>query len=142
MIKAELSELNYPYETENRSIVIPINAEFSIKVAQQLAEALIYIGSIGGGVVIVKKVIDKVKTIFKSTQNTRTINCVLLFLIGRFVKNGSGATVNELSLATHRSKSSIRKVLQTLQLKKLAYKSQGCFGKENVWYYSRPKKQV
>jgi len=139
ILKAELSELNYPYEGNHRKTIIPIDADLILKIAQELAEALIYLGAIGGGLITIKKVLHKVKSIFNPNKNTRAVESVLLFLIKRFEESGSGATVNELSSAIHRSKSSIRKALHTLQSKGLAYKTQNRFAGSYVWYYTRPK---
>ena len=139
VLKADLSELSYPYEVDHRKTIIPIDPELALKVAQELAEALIYIGAIRGGAITLKTVLHKVKSIFNPNRNTRAIESVLLFLIERFERSGGGATVSELSSTIHRSKSSIRKALQTLQSRRLLYKSQNRFAGSYVWYYARPK---
>jgi hypothetical protein len=137
-LKADQSELIYPFDIEDNCL-LPLEVDSTLRVAEKLAEVLIFIGAINGGIVTVKTIVDKVKSIFSRDKYTTTTERVLLFLIRRFEKNGSGATVNELSSAIHRSKSSIRRALLTLQIRGLVYRSQNRFAGSFIWYYDNFK---
>ena len=136
-LRMELAGLSSPFDEERIGIIQGVDPDFLLSVAEEFAKVLMYIGALGSGVYTIHSVVRRVKSVFARKKPTVTIDSVLLFLIEKYQKDGSGAIIKQICHATKRSQASVRNALKSLEAAGVARRSRRKFANCDIWFYAR-----
>lgn len=134
-LRDELPTISYPFSQARHHVIPDFDLQLVLRIAEDLANALVYIGAVGEGAHCTQVAIRRVRSALTRKKPTPPLDDVLLFLISKYRKDGGGSLVKEIATATKVPEASVRRVLRVLESKGVAYRSPIKFANSYVWFY-------